>query len=208
MERRIWAARHDPIVQSSGFPSSTLPPIPRRPALMRKRDHADPFRLDPIHERVRKILHAPEPEPSIGRGSQTRHAGEESYGTVYRRFEALGGDSSSLAQVPPDSIDQFLLCRRRENVSHAFWSCAAINARTLANTSSPGIGVVRPASMSATRRSISASHSGCSGMVGSTLASSVSISSARSSGVSFRASAVTDSRVKDMFDLVEMLIPV
>ena len=116
---------------------------------------------------------------------------EQSKRTIYRPVEVFCDRRTRFGHVPLHDVNKFLSRSRRESTRHASSVrrlCPAMSARTSANTCTPGMSVTRPVSMSAKRRAISASHSGCNGDGGTTLATSVSINASRSLFGSFNAS--------------------
>lgn len=100
-----------------------------------------------------------------------------------------GSGRSLLVDIPVDHL--FGISNRlfTEADVHRAVDRACSLALSAAIASSARTNRVRPASMSATRRVISAFHSGCSAGAGSTVSANDSINSARSSGLSFMAAA-------------------
>ena len=173
--------------------SQTVSPIAGLSALMRHCHHGDHVVLHAIHQRVGKVFQRPGPSIREAGPADLRHELQEVQCSFGGTFKLLGHRRTAISQVPLRSVQQLVSRYEPQAQLHDLSSCASINACMSASTVSAGIDSVNPASMSATRRAISASHAGCSGGGGTTVSIKRSINSARSSAESCNAAASTDS---------------
>jgi hypothetical protein len=163
---------------------------------MRHGNHADHGALHAANQRVGEMLQRPGSHARIAGAADLRHELEQGQSALHGPFDLFGDGRTAVCQIPLRCIEKFPARLRSKLVRrHDLFGWASIMARKSAITFSAGMPSTSPASISSTRRTISASHAGCSGGAGNTVSMSRLINSARSSAESCNAAASTIPKV-------------